>query len=187
MPQVRLIKDQAQIDRLKDKLYKKHACLNTALLDPDLQERLRSFIKLSTCWLIQKCGVSREDFGKDLQLAKDAPMALTFIPEFMVENIYHFLLLHDIPPIDRRQQRQDILMYELQEDILHLLTLLMLTTWVRNPHFKAMLAKSLELLLPKMKKEEMYEAAALLQPEFQGSLLQPMGVQISEGLFKNLP
>ena len=114
-------------------------------------------------------------------------MALTFIPEFMVENIYHFLLLHDIPPIDRRQQRQDILVYELQEDILHLLTLLMLTTWVRNPHFKAMLAKSLELLLPKMKKEEMYEAAALLQPEFQGSLLQPMGVQISEGLFKNLP
>ena len=184
---VRLIKDQAQLDRLKNELYKKHACLNTALLDPDLQERLKSFIKLSTRWLIHQCGVRREDFNKDLQLAKDAPMSLTFVPEFMVENIHHFLLLHDIPPIDRRQQRQDILVYDLQEDILHLLTLLMLTTWVRNPHFKAMFAKSLELLLPKMRKEEMYEAAALLQPEFQGSLLQPMGVQMSEGLFRNLP
>ena len=184
---VRLIKDQAQLDRLKNELYKKHACLNTALLDPDLQERLKSFIKLSTRWLIHMCGVSGEDFNKDLQLAKDAPMSLTFVPEFMVENIHHFLLLHDIPPIDRRQQRQDILVYDLQEDILHLLTLLMLTTWVRNPHFKAMFAKSLELLLPKVKKEEMYEAAALLQPEFQGSLLQPMGVQMSEGLFRNLP
>merc|ERR1719341_899853 len=168
---VRLIKDQAQLDRLKNELYKKHACLNTALLDPDLQERLKSFIKLSTRWLIHLCGVSGEDFNKDLQLSKDAPMSLTFVPEFMVENIHHFLLLHDIPPIDRRQQRQDILVYDLQEDILHLLTLLMLTTWVRNPHFKAMFAKSLELLLP----------------EFQGSLLQPMGVQMSEGLFRNLP
>jgi len=184
---VRLIKDQAQIDRLKNELYKLHAVLNTALLDPDLQEKLKSFIKLSTRWLIHMCGVRQEDFNKDLHLAEDAPMSLTFVPEFLVENIHHFLLLHDIPPIDRRQQRQDILVYDLQEDLLVLLTILMSGTWIRNPHFKAMFGKCLELLLPKTRKEEMYEAAALLQPEFQGSLLQPMAVQMSEGLFRNLP
>ena len=185
-----LVREKNQLKRIKDNMYMLHACLSTALLNSELQDQLKIFIKLSSLWLIRKCGVQSSHFNTDLlsHLQEETPPELSSIPEFMFENIHHFLLLHDLPPIDRREQRQDILVMDLQADILHLLTVLMLTRWVRNPHLRAKFAKALELLLPKANsREEVYRAAALLQPEFQGSLLQPLAVQVSEGLFRNLP
>jgi hypothetical protein len=138
-----LVRDKDQWKRLKDDLYQKHACLNTVLLNPQLQDQHKAFIKLTTLWLLRRCGVdATSDFNSNLlSLPVEPPEAVSFLPEFLYDNVHHFLLLHDQPPVDRREPQQDVLLAELRASVLRLLVVLMITPWVRNPHLRARFAQ----------------------------------------------
>ena len=158
-------------------------------MNPTTRKTMNTFFNGSTIWLLSQCGLTFHELMSDsfaFGLSTEPPKNFAYIPEFIFENIYNFLNLENTPSVYGNLK---IKMFSggIQSNILKLLTILMQTSWIKNPHLRAKIAKALSLLLPEVRnREDIYRSAALLQPSVDSPLLQPQAVEEADNLFKNI-
>lgn len=185
----KIVRDEEELKTIKNRIYTQHSCLRTAMMNPQARENMNTFINATTIWLLNHCGMSSEDLKGSsfaFSLPLDAPLSLSYIPEFIFENIYNYLHLENTRPVYGKH-KQKMFSGGIQSNILKLLTIFMQTNWVKNPHLRAKFAKALSLLLPEVSnREDLYRSAALLQPSVDSPLLQPQAVEEADNLFTNI-
>jgi len=176
-----------QLNQLKDRVLTPYYCLRAAITDPKILDNLSTFSKATSMWLLHQCigRICLNQNGNSLDLPDSPPPKLAFVPELIMHNINNYIRLARLPnPATPRDI--PVLPVEFSEQVLSLLVVLMSSSWLKNPHLKAKLAKTLSLLLPHDKREDIYRSAALLQPDVDSPLLQP-ATAAPNTIFVNLP
>ena len=115
----------------------------------------------------------------------DVPQELTLAPEFILENIHHFLKLENFPALYGKYTDR-VFTADFQNNVLQLYIFLMQAHFIKNPHTKAKFAEGISLLLPVQSRENVSRSAALLQPSSEVSLLQPQILEETNYLFASI-
>merc|ERR1719410_1743215 len=153
-----------QIQSRMEVAMQRYLTYKAALLEPSTLDLQTALVAATSDWLVSLATGKRGELP-DKQVV-DPPMALTCVPEMLIENsAEHLLLVRRFQPHHFEQAGQE----RLGSILTGILCFMDQPAMLRNPHLRARLAESLECLLPSHEVQGMpnnlgsYQRQALFQ------------------------